>query len=313
MSRAYMIKVLRWIGIVVGILILLFQAYQGFLAFQDNDLMISNIRLFFFAIVIVMFSFILQVFSYQIILSALGIRTNYFELFRGYVTSFLPRYIPGTVWGYMARSAWLFEKYSTPFQITYLSSLIEFTIGIIALIIVIILSLVSRKTLLGSLLAGLLLFMANSMLCNLFNSILRRKPFKFIGLNLDSISSYPVKKWLSSVFLISLNMFLYSFSLYLICVSLVGSNNQSFIHFSSAFPLYFGISYLVGLVIFIFPSGLGLREASLSALLTANMGYTQQQSSGIAIAFRLCILIAELIWTLGIISHRPYNKSYKEN
>lgn len=313
MSAHSALKRLKWVGILIGFSILLFQAYQGFLAFQNQALVFHNILSIPFTIAIIMLSFPIQVFSYQIILSALGHKVHIFELFHVYVISFLPRYIPGSFWGYITRSASLLEKFSTPPDTAYFSSLIEFLIGILALVIVSLISLAFEEGFLLTLFVSFLLLSASILLGILLKITVRQTiKFKIRGLTIPfSMSSYSIERWLASILLISMNMFLYGLGLNLISVSFLGNKHSFFTELSITFPLYFCLSYLIGFLIFIFPSGLGIREATLSFLLTANLGYTQQQASGIAVIFRLCTLAAEIIWVLLISGHKSINASKK--
>lgn len=307
------IKKIKWVGIIVGFSILLFQTYQGFLAFQNQALIFHNIMSIPFTIAIIMFSFPIQVLSYQNILSALGHKVQISELFYVYMISFLPRYIPGSFWGYITRSAFLLDKFSTPPDTAYFSSLIEFLIGIIALVIVSLISLVFEEGFLPTLLISFLLLSASILLGILLKITVRQMAkYRICGFSVPiSISSYSIRRWLASISLISINMFLYGLGLNLISISLLGNNHPFLTEISISFPLYYCLSYLTGLLIFIFPSGLGIREVTLSFLLTANLGYTQQQASGIAVIFRLCTLAAEIIWVLLISGHKSINTSRK--
>ena len=47
---------------------------------------------------------------------------------RGYVLSFIPKYIPGTIWGYLSRSEWLKVKFNIEYHNSNIGSIYEIVV-----------------------------------------------------------------------------------------------------------------------------------------------------------------------------------------
>ena len=53
------------------------------------------------------------------------VKINLISTLRGYSLSFLPRYLPGSIWGYLSRSEWLTQQFSIPFKYSNAISVVE--------------------------------------------------------------------------------------------------------------------------------------------------------------------------------------------
>jgi len=70
-------------------------------------------------------AYLLQMGGWMLIMRRLGIVLSPLEVIHGYTFSFLPRYIPGSVWGYLGRSQWLAQRHNVSYPISTLGSLLE--------------------------------------------------------------------------------------------------------------------------------------------------------------------------------------------
>ncbi|WP_322509605.1 hypothetical protein, partial [Anaerolinea sp.] len=103
-------KWVRILGLGIGLTIFLSQIYQSILSISTLSIRMDWgwIILGFLAMFLLI---ALQIFIWKQILNAMEIPLEYLQIAKGYTLSLIPRYIPGSVWGYLNRSEWLNEQY----------------------------------------------------------------------------------------------------------------------------------------------------------------------------------------------------------
>ena len=248
--------------------------------------------------------------AWSLLMRSLGIIIPWRALPRGYILSFLPRYIPGTVWGYLSRGEWLYQDYKVPYIISNIGSLLEISIAVFSTVVVMSLYLASRVTGVNRFLILAMLAIIVFLVWWLVKKILfSKRIFMFVS---DTPLHFPFQVWLFCLLLITANMFAYGASLYFTILSL-NVSKMSLAFGPNWLPLTFAFSmaWLIGFLIFIFPSGLGMREVTLSGLLILNLGITYENASVISVLFRLWVTVAELLWIFLIGWHwvsKKFNK-----
>lgn len=129
--RNYWRKVLLWLGFTIGFSIFVFQIYISINSYIDKSFSLS-LGWILLAIITSMISLGLQILAWRLIMSGLGFQIPIWKAFKGYIPSFLPRYIPGTIWGYISRSEWLNHNFGIPYRSTNYGSILELSISVTA-------------------------------------------------------------------------------------------------------------------------------------------------------------------------------------
>jgi hypothetical protein len=79
------------------------------------------------ALICALLAYLLQMSAWAVIMRALAAPLRASEVWQGYLLAFLPRYIPGTVWGYLSRNEWLAQHKGVSYATSSLASLLEVT------------------------------------------------------------------------------------------------------------------------------------------------------------------------------------------
>lgn len=128
----------------------------------------------------------------------------------------------------------------------------------------------------------------------LINLVISWKPTRrLFRLEDKSLVRLPLPKWSAILVLFLLMWYCYGLSLIFFARGIEPQLTFSSIFiFSSSYSL----AWFLGFIVLFLPSGLGLREYSLTLLLMAQFGVLKANASFIAIGFRVLISIAELLW-----------------
>lgn len=294
MNKKKIRKFLYFLGIISGGALLINQLILTIRAIPNIDFS-KNAYLFiilsiFFAIIAIG----VQIAGWFILINSEDYAINFASVIKGYTISFLPRYLPGTILGYISRGEWLFQNHSIPFSMSNSISIWEITASLIANILIILVYLINKY-----LPAYQIILLVLPLIPLLLHKILE---FVFLKLNkmkitvfgkLIQINIAPKKQWYLSILLFIFHWIFLGFSLSQILFSL-GVNKMGFLNivFSG------NLSWLSGFFVFFAPAGLGYREATLSYLLTNYFGISQGISSITSGFFRLSTIIGELVWIL---------------
>ena len=118
-------KILYFVCLGAGALILILQAANGYRAQTARGLPITSPQLLFGALVFTGLATGAQMLAWRTLMQGLGVSLGKREVLRGYMLSFLPRYIPGSVWGYLGRNEWFFQEYAVSYAASNLGSILE--------------------------------------------------------------------------------------------------------------------------------------------------------------------------------------------
>lgn len=277
------------LGLIAGLSLLIWQCISSLSEVLNKGFQQFDSRNLLPALFLALLSTALQIFVWQRIMKGLGIHLSLGSAFQNYAISFIPRYIPGTVWGYLSRAEWLARDYQTPYRITNTGSLLELCVSIIGnLFIVSLLYIPARfllPTFLGFLLVSLLLI---KIIRTVFNFAQNKFWSSFGPFTINSLD------WIGMVIIWIIIWFLQGISFLFTFRTLfpIDVNLPTLLNLSGTY----GFAWLVGFLIIFIPAGLGLREATLSSLLLASHSLTISQANGVAVFFRLVLAFSELIW-----------------
>lgn len=288
------------LGILIGTALFLQQLWQGAQAVRHQTLRLDQPIYLVAAVGLTLAAYGLQMVAWAYIMRSLGVFIAPVAMLRGYIFSFLPRYIPGTVWGYLSRSEWLRANYNIAYTTSNHGSALEvvlivFTAGVFCLGYYPwqISSGIARVFLVP----GLLIIIGSAWYgFNMSTILLGRYLQKTLGQELPPFDLYPwftvcliyLVMWLCHG--LSLNLLLFAFS--------TGYQGSLF---ETTFLT--GLAWLVGFITLIVPSGLGVREFTLANLLATLAGLPLETASAIAIISRLLLYMAEITWLVaGLLS-----------
>lgn len=289
------------IGLVVGGIFFAYQLYFGITSIFTMKLTFDKPILILLSLCLSIAITFFQMLLWKKLMQELGVSIHLKNVIKGYELSFLPRYIPGSIWGYASRSEWLHKEFNVAPEITNIGSALE-----------IILLLVSNLgwSLSGFLFTGwykwvlpiispiasVLFLVILRILLKSVNSIINITPKLIITLG---------KIRLTSWFFLSIQMVLFwALQGLTLLIILYGFSILSPLSFSSAINHYFYITgsyclaWVVGFLVFFIPSGIGVRERILSKQLQENFSFSFGISSYASTFMRICLALGELFWIL---------------
>jgi hypothetical protein len=287
-------KLLYWIGISLGGLIFLYQLWQGMQGVLTNAVRLVLPWHLALAGLCTAAAFGLQIGAWQALMAGLGVRLSWRQVLEGYSLSLLPRYIPGSVWGYLSRAEWLRQRHQVAYAVSNLGSILEVLLGVLSGLFVTGLYLASRWGMPAFYLAlaalGLALLLAwwaagwalsSRLFKKLMPKLAGEKP-AWIGLG----------RWCGL-----LALHLSAWACYGLATRLAAQSLGLAVYASwLVFTFMFTVAWLVGFFILFVPSGLGVREVTLAFWLARLAGASSSQSGAAAVTLRLLMALVELFW-----------------
>ena len=284
------------LGLGLGVLLFLRQVWVSYRAIQQHDLILVRPLLLLASLGAGILVYAAWLTSWTLIMRHLGVPLAPREVVQGFYLSFLPRYIPGTVWGYLTRSEWLEQAFGVPYSVSVLGSVLE-ALGLLLTGLFMVGVFFCQQTtgsvqlVVAAASAGLLLltWLIVPGLAMRVNRLIRReKSAPSRG------GRRPSAAW-SGALLLHLVLWL-AFGASLLFVAKSIAVIPSFDLLSSTFAA--SLSWIVGFLVIIVPTGLGVRELTLSTLLSSYAGFRPWQADVVAVVSRLAIVLAELAWLL---------------
>lgn len=285
-------KVLQRVGIFIGGSLLIYQLIQCFISIGSKNVQFYQPLFFFIPAMLFPLAAFQQMVAWKLIMKGLGVEIPLQSIVQSYAYSFLPRYIPGTVWGYLSRSEWLFQQHQISYEETNFGSLLEVEIGVTScLSIVGIYYFLLRKEFAPPIVLALFIFILVPLLLIFFREKAKKRHFDM------AFAWKRVAALLLSLFLYMANGFYYGVGL----LAIVQGLSQSQIQFSPftllTFSAFYNLAWLVGFLIIFVPSGLGVREFILTSLVAAFLQAPSELANASAVIMRVSIILfAEVLW-----------------
>jgi uncharacterized membrane protein YbhN (UPF0104 family) len=283
-------------GLGLGVLLFTRQVWVSYGAIRQHDLILIRPLLLLASLGAGILVYAAWMASWTLIMRHLGVRLAPRQVVQGFYLSFLPRYIPGTVWGYLTRSEWLEQAFGVPYSVSVMGSVLE-ALGLLLTGLFMVGAYFFTQTtgsvqiIVAAASAGLLLltWLTVPGVAMRVNRLVRReKPAPSRG------GRRPSAAW-SGAILLHLALWL-AFGASLLFVAQSVAVIPSFNLLSSTFAA--SLSWIVGFLVIIVPTGLGVREVTLSTLLSAHAGFMPWQADVVAVISRFAIVLAELAWLL---------------
>lgn len=281
--RTYVYK----IGLLFGAMFFCVQLWMALDSIKDHRVGVVNPPMLAFALACNLSAFGNLVLTWWVIVRmtfrALPLR----HLFEGYALTFLPRYIPGSVWGYMSRGEWMLTVFGMQPRPLWTASVIEISLQLFTATAICLRLWLPKDTgiqasilFFGIVLIGALVaFQVGKRICRFQLTGGWQIPAvaMFCGMALWALQG------------LSLNFL----------IGAVAPAHQ--IPVSDAIGI-FATAWIAGFLMFIVPSGLGVREWTLTAMLQQFAGMDIDTASVIAVLSRLMSLFGELsLVTFGIV------------
>jgi uncharacterized membrane protein YbhN (UPF0104 family) len=285
------------LGSVLGLLLFARQVWVSLRAIEQQDLVQIKPYWLLASLAGGVLVFAFQLLAWAQVMRYLGVSIPLRQLLRGFYLSFVPRYIPGSVWGYWSRSEWLEQDLGVPYGVSLTGSVLEALAAVLTGVFVALLHLASgaagpvRVILIlscGTLLA-LTILAVPRLATGLGRRLLREKAPSTIGRH----HSLPL--WSVAILFYLVLWAAFGASLHCSVLAIAGATPTGLL--TSMFAA--SVSWIVGFLAVIIPAGLGVREVTLSALLASASGLPSWQADVIATVSRFVLILAELLWLVA--------------
>lgn len=298
-------KWMMYIGIVVGGFILIRQIIYSIDSIASLLSVPQGLNNLLLSWCFILIALSVQIFVWILIIKSLGNNISSFKAFIGYSLSFLPRYIPGTVWGYFSRNEWLLFEFNIQRNTSILSMIIEFFVIFGSLIFFVGLPFIPNKLIVYVSLL-IILFVIEFLVIRLsingfhFGKLIEKN-------NNESMSSISLISLLKIFLLSLLSWILYGISLFFLSgkhryiISWCQMIEQILQYSSSFATAWFG-----GFLVFFIPSGIGIRESILANMLQGEIISNAYEAMSISILFRLVISLGEITFIICGLIYRLF-------
>lgn len=297
---------LRWLGFSLGAAILIYQIVTGGSSFILYSITPSWFMLA-LALIMTITAFGIQMWAWQVIMISLDVKLTYPQVLSGYLPSFLPRYIPGTIWGFISRSEWLSQKFGVSYSVSSFGSVLEIIASLLANIIVIgVCFATTTLEAIQLLVAGFILSFAVYGFIRLLYNLSHRVPrlAKIVPISLPRIS---ILSWIVSITLLICTWVLYGAALSFVLHALAGNSLAGAFSWANTTGIY-SAAWLFGFLVLIAPAGMGFRELAIAHLLAQFQILDSQLAAMIGVVMRLIVMSSELLWVVGVLLMGRYLK-----
>jgi len=288
---------LRWrrmlylVGLALGLLLFLQQIWYGYQAIRSNTLHLAAPLLLVAAWGVVAIAIGLQMAAWAVLMRVLDIPLSWQTVVASYTLSFLPRYIPGSIWGYISRGEWLRQQHQVPYAVSSFGSVLEVFVALLTGVVVLAIHYASKLMGAPSIILLVGIVVALWLIWKTLHWVPRQGWLKRLGGSPFGIS---LLNWLTVLFVYMLLWLCYGLMVMFVSQAFGFTGNLDLLESTFMFSL----SWLTGFIVVFVPSGLGVREIALSTLLATRTGLNYEHASLISIMLRFCVLLAEASWAI---------------
>lgn len=280
--------------IVGGGLFFAYLVYRVGTDFFKSDLRNSwKPQYFFFAIPPIIIIHFLQILNYFYVIREGHRDIDFQESLIAYASTFIPKYIPGAIWGYLARDRLLSVDYFVPSRWVWETSIYEVLYVICSGLFV------AAYWYFSSSFRVILTVFGIAILFFVWKAIV------YLSNKFGNYSKAPLRfrTWLMVNVVTSLQWALYGLSLHYLCRA-ININDTPLLALSSTYAF----AWILGFLVVIVPFGLGIREMTLSTILNKVVGIPNGAATFVAVVSRITVIISELTWFLLAITLRALQK-----
>lgn len=284
------------------ITILIAIAILGYLVYRERQLLLAYNWQFhpqYFALTIILYSIDLAIVAlvWGLIMNTLGKQLNYLTHFRYFSIANITKRIPGTLW-YIANRAQLYMKKGIDPKLTTVASGMELAVSVLSSVVIcVIFSIpIILQYQLNPIILGIIVILCILVIQPRFMDwILQILKVEASGFR------YPdILKWLIA--------YLFAWIMGGLLLFSVGNSITSIPIENLPYIIgSFGLVNLLSLAFFFLPTNLGITEVGLSLLLANIM--PSSVAVVVAIAFRLIVILYEIVWALISITIKHENQT----
>ena len=304
---------LNWLGLLIGSVLFIYQIWVGVASLADYNTH-SPLKLI-LASGLIVFAFGCQITAWLIMNRALGIKIDPLTVYQNYTISFLPKYIPGGIWGYLSRNEWMFWDFNVKYSTSNLLSILELLISIYVNLLMIGVFLVHKISANSSYLwvPLLLLLVVMGWICfQYFGKKLKEKiPTEILDFALIPLIS--LKYWMINSFLFFIYWLCFGVAMWILCAPEKGTLIVMLDDRIWGFTGIYCISWLIGFLVFFAPSGLGIRETSIKYSLNKYLWVPSNTAALASVILRVMSVVGEFVWILIGLLLRILRKSRLED
>jgi hypothetical protein len=302
------------VGIVFGLSLLAQQTWQGVTALQQYNqqaqLCVLRPSYLIGALGLYIAAYFVQMVAWALIMRSLQAPLAPGAVLKGYAISFLPRYIPGTVWGYLSRNEWLAQTYGIGYAVSTVASLLEASMLLVTAIALGTFYWVDAPWKLPVAGLGIVATGLTWLVVPWLASRLSKQRLQ--------VEANASQRWRPGLLILLLYLLFWVIQggaiLYVgatLCANSSTGLSESGLLESGLLDIGLlegmaavGLSWALGFVILFVPAGLGIREWSLSTLLIIFSGIEPGQAAMIAVISRVALICAEIVvLLLGVQSY----------
>jgi len=288
-------KILFRLGILAGLVLLAVQMYQAYLAFKTQVISIQNYLSLGIAALMIVISFLQQIGAWVLLMRSMNIQLPIHKARYIYSLSFLTRYIPGSIWGYLSRSEWLMQDYQVSYTASIYGSVLEVALAILTGLSVIGLSIIITGEIIPIWVGCLLFFSPLLPWLIWFSKLtlpLRQRLTSY--LNDDALGFSPrFNDWVKILSLLTLNWLYYGSGVFLVGHALGIWEINQLPSLGIILSGDFSAAWLAGFFVIFIPSGLGIRELVLSSMLVSHFQIAASVAQAISVIMRFTTVLAE--------------------
>jgi len=286
------------LGLLIGSLLFLVQIVNGVRAFNLSGFPAGYWKIGLWSLAGMGLVVGLQIVNWGLLMQSVGVRLPGRALARGYVLSSLPKYIPGSIWGYFGRSHWLNEDHGVAHGITNLANLFEIEVTLLSAAAVILLSLGLEGGSWLQVAGALILPAALLLLTQTSLRFFRRKGWFGLGGH-PGLGSLKFRFLWAAVMVSGVEWLILGGVILLLLNGSVPAIRLNDLSDWMRSVQSFTLAWLGGFFTIFVPGGLGVRELALSGLLRGNFQASSEAATLVAIASRLFYSAGEALW-LGV-------------
>jgi glycosyltransferase 2 family protein len=279
------------VGMTIGLGLLLWQLVRSVQLMRASPALVPTPMLLVAMLGCALLSHLTQMMGWRWLMCGLGHKLPWRQVIGGYMLSFLPRYIPGSAWGYLSRGAW-FARAGVPQRVSAAGSVLE-TLVIVSAGAGLGLGFVLNTTgaaLLG-VMAGVVALAAGQWGLR-FLPTWRELPMPDLRYVLLT-TGHVLPIWLLYGVLIQLAL---------------GMPNGALERIEHAAQLFY-VAWFAGAAAVFVPAGLGVRELALTGLLSGAQLSSPDAAAVVPVLIRIVMLCSELIWLLGAVALNRVNSA----
>ena len=307
-------RILRIAGTLIGLVIFGYQLYTSIRALTAQKQQLQLVwGWVFLALAVYLLVYFLQMVNLWLVYKTTFPTIKLKPIVQGYAMSFLPKYTPGYIWGYLSRADWLESRAGIPGAYSWLATVVEVIVTLMSGAVVLLLNWAARG---GSYLALAVLAVLLPWLVWLLMGLTARFARKYLKEERRQVLeafSIPFPRWAlfcaNSIF----QWLLLGLGLRLITAGFSYPTPLPFWSALWAHIYAFCLSWLGGFLAVLIPNGLGVRETVLNALLESQAGFSSSAALVVSVASRVLLFLAELGWlmlTLLIKQKPPAEQKY---